>query len=531
MQPSGSSRRLRQRINLLWVLAALLGTAAIHGTARAIHHPEPSAEIMGHFAEVMAGFATSIAEGRLQALARESFAPVTPWSPGPLAPRAVVDALVRGALEAERCHCRPSVPTVEFFHFDRVTGAVDLRTAPAPERAVSLPDSLLRSSALAPRPRDESLALRFVSDGRGAQYAILTSVQHDSRGAPTGGYGMVTSAPALVGQLFGGDASPGGRSSLEVSAASGPPLFRTTGPEEPYHATIRPQGLLAELAVTAGLAPPTGLLSSFQTISRDQLWFSGLLLAATVLVIVIAAASSRREALLARARSDFIAGVSHELRMPLAQILLASETLAQEREPDSAARLGLATSIVREARRLATLVDNVLLVARSGAVALRPTLTAVDLEGLFAEVGESVELAVEEAGQRLEVRPSNGLVVLGDRQLLRQALTNLIDNARKYGGPSQTIRLGAEEGVNDWVHLYVENDGPSIPHALRAKLFEPYERLPRDQTSERTGSGLGLAVVAQIARACGGSVSLRDGRPGGTRAVLELRAAVPAQAT
>ncbi len=515
---------------MLWVLAALLGTAAVHGTYRAVHYPKPSGEIMGHFAEVMARFATSVAEGRLQSLAREAFAPVTSWSPGPLAPRAVVDALVRGAREAERCGSCPTIPVAEFFHYDS-TGAVDLRTAPAPGRAAPLPDSLLRRAALAPRPGDESLALHFVSDGKGDPFAILTSSQHDSSGAAAGGYGLVAGAAALAGQLFGGEAGLGGGSSLEVAMASGPPLFRTQGPDEPYHATFRPGGLLAELAVTAGLDPPSEMLASFSSLSRDQLWFSALLLAATVLVVVIAAASSRREALLARARSDFIAGVSHELRMPLAQILLASETLALEREPDSAARLGLATSIVREARRLATLVDNVLLVARSGAVALHPTLTAVDVEDLFAEVGESMELAVEDAGQRLEVRPPHGLAVQGDRQLLRQALTNLVDNARKYGAPSQTIRLGADVTASDGVHLYVENDGQGIPPAMRAKLFEPYERLPRDQTSERTGSGLGLSVVAQIARACGGTVRLEDGRPRGTRVVLALRAALPTQAT
>ena len=102
--------KLPRRINLLWVLAALLGTAAVHGTYRAVHYPKPSAGMMGHFAEVMARFATSVAEGRLQSLARQSFAPVTPWSPGPLAPRAVVDALVRGARDAERCGSCPTIP-------------------------------------------------------------------------------------------------------------------------------------------------------------------------------------------------------------------------------------------------------------------------------------------------------------------------------------------------------------------------------------------------------------------------------------
>ena len=66
---------------------------------------------------------------------------------------------------------------------------------------------------------------------------------------------------------------------------------------------------------------------------------------------------------------------------------------------------------------------------------------------------------------------------------------------------------------------------PAFRRSCARELFEPYERLSRDQTSERTGSGLGLAVVEQIARACGGTVWLEEGRPGGTRAVLELREA------
>ncbi len=431
---------LPRRINLLWVLAALLGAAAVHGTFRAVHHPEPSAAIMHHFAEAAAEFATSVAEGRLEALARRSLPPGG-----------------GGALK-----------------------------------------------------------LHLVSDSSGGEWAFLSAA---------GGADLRLDARALAEQLFQPDTLSEFNSALTVATASGAVLYRTPGPDQPYHATIHPRGVLAELAVTSALAPPTGMLASFQSVSRDQLWVSGVLLLCTVLVTVIAAISSRREALLARARSDFIAGVSHELRMPLAQILLASETLALEREPDAKRQLGLANSIVREARRLAGLVDNVLLVARSGAVRLSPTLAAVPVESLFAEVEESVHLAVEDAGQQLQVRAPQGIAVQGDRQLLRQALSNLIDNALKYGRPGSAIRLGAEAAVGGEVHLYVENDGPGIPPSLRAGLFQPYERLPRDQTSERTGSGLGLAVVAQIARTCGGRVWLEDGRPEGTRAVLALGAA------
>jgi signal transduction histidine kinase len=507
MEASGSSRRFRL-INLLWVVAALLGAAAIHATATAIHHPEPSRELMNHFASVTAEYVRAIADARLQSTARELFAPGAPRSGG--------DALER-------------------FHLDLVSRKVDLRTAPAAASAQPLPDSVLLSSAAAAlrSPAEGSLILHVVPDGNGEEYALLISRQLDSSGAAVGADGLVTGARTLVAHLFGPGTPPDtaadflqrSRVSLEVSAGSGPPLFRTPGPLLPFRATIHPGGALAELAITVGLAAPMGMLMSLHSVSRQQLWLSGLLLTLTALVIVIAAASSRREALLARARSDFIAGVSHELRMPLAQILLASETLADGREQNPTTRLGLATSIVRESRRLATLVDNVLLVARSGAVVLRPTLTPVDVAELYADVEDAVHLAVEDAGQRLEVSAPPGLQVLGDRQLLRQALSNLIDNACKYGRPDQTIWLDTESGAPDQVLLVVEDEGPGVPPKLRARLFEPYERLPRDQTSERTGSGLGLAVVAQIARACSGTVRLEDGRSGGTRAVLALQAA------
>ena len=502
MKQEVSARRSRQRINLLWVLAAILGAAAIHSAARAIHNPAPSAEIMGHFAEVSAGFAASIAEGRLQALAREALVPEG-RPPG-------------------------SIHVLELFRFDRAARTLD-RGVPPGGGTGTLPDSVLRSVALGPRSSDGSLALHFVPHTSEGQYAILTTLRYDSSGTPIGGYGLVTDAGELVGHLFGPKPAsiqrPDPRSSLEVATTTGVPLYRTAGPVQPYRATIHPAGTLGDLAITSGLAPPTGVLASFQSISRQQLWLSGLLMLCTAVIIVIAATSSRREALLARARSDFIAGVSHELRMPLAQILLASETLALEREQNSRARLDLATSIVREARRLAAMVDNVLLVARSGAVSLRPTLAPVDVVELFAEVQESVHLAVEDAGQGLEVRAVPGLAALGDRHLLRQALTNLIDNARKYGALGQTIRLGVDQTATEKVRLFVENDGPGVPAELRRRVFEPYERLSRDQTSERTGSGLGLAVVEQIARACGGKVWLEAGRPEGTRAVLELREA------
>ena len=284
----------------------------------------------------------------------------------------------------------------------------------------------------------------------------------------------------------------------------------------------------SRLWILAGFLGATTIYSIAATIhggnqSQLQLLHIALLLIATIIVVTLAATASRRELLLARARSDFIAAVSHDLRMPLAQILIASETLAMQRDRTDAERVSLASSIVRETRRLVGLVDNVLLFSRSGALELTPSLRPVGVDELLDDVVDAVRLAVDDAGQTIEMVGERGLTVTADRRLVRQALVNLVDNALKYGKAGQIIRLGAERN-GERVRISVEDDGPGVPEAERTRVFEPYTRLPEDQVSERTGTGLGLAVVRRISEACGGRVWIEDGMTRGARVIVELRA-------
>ena len=284
----------------------------------------------------------------------------------------------------------------------------------------------------------------------------------------------------------------------------------------------------SRLWILAGFLGATTIYSIAATVhggnqSQLQLLHIALLLIATIIVVTLAATASRRELLLARARSDFIAAVSHDLRMPLAQILIASETLAMQRDRTDAERVSLASSIVRETRRLVGLVDNVLLFSRSGALELTPSLRPVGVDELLDDVVDAVRLAVDDAGQTIEMVGERGLTVTADRRLVRQALVNLVDNALKYGKAGQIIRLGAEPH-GERVRISVEDDGPGVPEAERTRVFEPYTRLPEDQVSERTGTGLGLAVVRRISEACGGRVWIEDGMTRGARVIVELRA-------
>jgi signal transduction histidine kinase len=408
--------------------------------------------------------------------------------------------------------------------------------AVAPAAPPAVLRRLMGDEARRTRDRHAS-SIHLLTDSLLGRNAALSVVQFDQRGTAVAIYGLVAAAREIGRALFSrapdratiiepdDDLAPSDTLSVQVVSAEFGTLFGTLDSMRTATATVHPGGPLEGLNVRVALGPQAIGPPLAVPLARDQLWLNGLLLMCTALVIAIAAGSSRRETLLARARSDFIAGVSHDLRMPLAQILLAGETLTLKRDRDEKDRLGLANSIVRETRRLIALVENVLLFSRAGAVEIRPTLRPHDVDELFADAIEAVQLAADDAGQTITVHPAPSVRVLGDRQLIRQALVNLIDNALKYGARGQRVVLSARRHSPSLVRLWVEDQGPGVPRPERFRVFEPYERLARDQVSERTGTGLGLSVVHHIARVSEGRVWLEDAEGGGTRAVLELRSA------
>jgi signal transduction histidine kinase len=474
----------------------------------------------------------------VEILAVETFAPVAPWSSTGSSIESATAALARLAAGVSRCMCRDTLGATEFFRYD--VGARSL---------IRLPSTGPKAPTDTLSPALEQVAVRDVGRARrGAQSAIhlsvghglgdravLTVVHYDSGGAPATIYGAVTNSHSLAIALFSDAAA---RVSLVDSMGRLASLrtmrFRVVGPDSvpilasiddahPFRSSIRAGGPLDGLTITAALAADQIPIRT--DISSDQRLHLGVLLLATILVISFAIGSSRRELLLARARSDFIGSVSHDLRMPLAQILIAGETLTLERERNAAERRDLSHAIVREARRLVSIVDNVLLFSRSGTKRPKPVLRPLAVDELFNDVIEAVGLAVDDAGQSLVTRSPPSLAVMGDRQLLRQALVNFVDNALKYGVRGQRIEIVGERSSPTAVRLYVDDQGPGVPADERLHVFEPYERLVRDRTSERTGSGLGLAVVREIATALNGRAWLDEAPGGGTRAVIELPSA------
>jgi signal transduction histidine kinase len=534
-------RQTRSRIwaNRLWILSGILFATTFGATATIIHDAGRQTAAAHLVARSTSHQVAAVAAGRLENLAIQTFAPVAPWQTQSGTSASVeLEALARAQSSSGVCRCRDTMAADAFFRFDVASGRIEVRgTRPGSDSTNGLASTLaeLAKADAAREPTPHHASVHFAVPASLAGRGVVTIVRPGASGAPIAVYGLVGNAHEIARVIFSivTSARPDGSNeqtltldstSVEVKAiGAASPTFGSLDDAHSFRATSSPAGALQGLSVTTALTRAQAIHSLF--LSQRELWHLGLLTLATILAIMFAIGSSRREVLLARTRSDFIAGVSHDLRMPLAQILIASETLTLRREKDERERNRLSSSIVRETRRLMSIVDNVLLFSRSGAVAMKPRLEPLSIRTLFDDVIDAVNLAVDDAGQTIEA-DDQSLAILGDRQLLRQALVNLVDNALKYGKPRQRIRLVAEEGKSATVRLAVEDEGPGVPESERGRIFEPYQRLARDQTSERTGTGLGLAVVRHIAQVCGGRVWLDETYKNGTRAVIELPASV-----
>jgi signal transduction histidine kinase len=115
-----------------------------------------------------------------------------------------------------------------------------------------------------------------------------------------------------------------------------------------------------------------------------------------------------------------------------------------------------------------------------------------------------------------------------DRDALRQILLNLLDNAAKYGPPGQTITVGSEIAA-DVARIWVEDQGPGIPHEDRRRVWEPYVRLNRSSESGTGGSGIGLSVVRELVELHGGRTRAEGSPGGGARVLVELPLSQPQQ--
>jgi signal transduction histidine kinase len=212
--------------------------------------------------------------------------------------------------------------------------------------------------------------------------------------------------------------------------------------------------------------------------------------------------------------------LAHDLRSPVSRLRSAAHSAAETSDP--AERDQQLTSVVRQADSLMRILTTVLEISRSEALTSRSQFAWFDVGELGAELSEMYEPVAEEAGTALRFdRPGAPIELFGHRQLIAQAISNLVENALRYGAKGGEIAVSvARHGA--LVAIAVADRGPGIPEDRLAEALRRFGRLDSSRSEE--GAGLGLALATAIAHLHDGKLNLLDNGPG-LRAVLELPAA------
>jgi heavy metal sensor kinase len=209
----------------------------------------------------------------------------------------------------------------------------------------------------------------------------------------------------------------------------------------------------------------------------------------------------------------FTADASHELRTPLSVIRGIGEVgLGETRTP--AEYKEVLGSMLEEVDRLSNLVDTLLRLSHGDAGNVRLSRQAVDVGQLTRDVVSSLGVLAEERGQHLNVDDVRaGVAVAADRLVLREAITNIVDNAIKYSGRSSTIEIQVRSTEGQAI-LSVADRGPGIAPEHRERIFDRFFRLDEARSRDSGGTGLGLAIAKWAVEVNGGRISV-DGNAGG----------------
>ena len=224
--------------------------------------------------------------------------------------------------------------------------------------------------------------------------------------------------------------------------------------------------------------------------------------------------------------------IAHDLKTPLTRLRNRAEQALRAATSDTEYRAVLEATI-DESDALISTFNALLMIARAESGQARDGMIDFDAAEIAHDIGELYEPLAEEKGIELKVDADRVAPVKGNRELVSQALANLVDNAIKYAEPVASAEDGAPAEIvlaardaGDRVLLTVADHGPGIPEADRGRAVERFVRL--EQSRSQPGSGLGLSLAAAVARLHGGELTLEDNNPG-LKCVIALPRGGPVQ--
>lgn len=210
--------------------------------------------------------------------------------------------------------------------------------------------------------------------------------------------------------------------------------------------------------------------------------------------------------------------IAHDLRTPITRARTRLEDAAAHASSEAELRAAIERAIA-DLDGVTSVFQALLRIAEIEAGSRRSAFAELDLGPVLADLAELYEAVAEEREIQLVLAVPDSLPVVGDRDLIQQAIANLLDNAIKFSPPGSQVRLAAEL-ADGFVAISVTDQGPGIPEADRARATERFFR--GEKARSTPGSGLGLALVQAVAQLHEGALTLSDASPG-LRASLTLR--------
>jgi len=401
------------------------------------------------------------------------------------------------------------------------------------------------STHLVSDPLNEFDPTLLATDGRTTVIQVINTagqVVLASRGAPAAALIVAHPAPGEVQSLGAVDnTSAGGDYRVTAQGVSGPNGAYTVlvgAGQDQIDATLRTVAVLLAVGFPVialiGGAATYGLVGrSLGSVERMRTQVSAISTADLSERVAVPAArdeisrlAQTMNAMLTRieaghtAQRRFVGDASHELRSPLATVTTALELAATR--PGVLEPAMVAHTLLPEAHRMRSLVEDLLLLARADEKGLPLHLSDVDLDDVL-----DTECRRLQSAGTLQVSSTVAPVrVRGDASQLGRVVRNLADNAARYA--HSAVSLSATEHGGTAV-VVVSDDGPGVPEAERERIFERFVRLDTDRARAAGGSGLGLAIVSEIVAAHGGSATVETAAGGGARFEVRLPVAGPAQ--
>lgn len=253
------------------------------------------------------------------------------------------------------------------------------------------------------------------------------------------------------------------------------------------------------------------------------IFFSLIMLGITLSAFLFLYRSLLTQHRLAQLKNDFISNLTHELKTPISTVSVAVEALSHFNALQNTERTREYLGISAEAlQRLSMLVDQVMHVSRFEQGNIAWNMETLDLKELIARVSQNMKPQLEKSGAVFHLEAASGnWPIRGDRQHLQSVWYNLLDNALKYTSRIPEIKVELTRQGADY-RILVSDNGMGIPPEYRNRVFEKFFRVPKGNTHNIKGYGLGLSYVAAVLQSHGGSISLERTSPEGSSFVVLL---------